>query len=405
MSSPRVFVAIPAMDELSSLPITLADLSQQTCMPDKVWVCVNQPDFWWHDAEHRHVCEDNQKTIEFLKDYQGLALEVLDYSSPGCGWQGKKTGVGWARKTLFNKILGHARAEDILVSLDADTRVRPGYIESLLRSFGEHPEWPALAVPYYHHLSGVEAMDRAMLRYELYMRNYAVNMLLTDTPYQYTALGSAIAMRVGDLRKIGGITPYQSGEDFYLLQKFCKMAPVGTVNDELVYPATRISDRVPFGTGPAIRQGMEGTDTPYPIFHHQLWEPVRETMALLPKLYHEDCHNDFLDFLKMIFQETDLWGPIRKNAKDLPHFIHAFHEKADGLRILQYVRRSYARQPMSDEQALRENLSAWIPEKLPPWFEGDCCFQALTVEQLNHLRNLLFEEESRLHQQKNASPR
>ena len=405
MSFPRVFVAIPAMDELSSLPVTLSDLSAQTYSPDQVWVCVNQPDAWWHDADHRRICEDNQKTIDFLKHYQCLALEVLDCASPGRGWQGRKTGVGWARKTLFSKILEQADAEDILVSLDADTRVRPGYIASLLRSFSEHPEWPALAVPYYHPLSGGEAMDRAMLRYELYMRSYAVNMLLTDTPYQYTALGSAIVMRAGALRKIGGITPYQSGEDFYLLQKFCKMSPIGTTNGEMVYPATRISDRVPFGTGPAIRQGMDGLDTSYPIFHHQLWNPVREAIALLPKLYREDCQNDFLDFLQCQFQEADLWGPIRKNAKDLPHFIHAFHEKADGLRILQYVRRSHARQPMSDEQALRENLSTWIPEKLPPWFEEDCCFQTLTLEQLNHLRNLLFEEESRLHQQKNASPR
>ncbi|MBO4489013.1 MAG: glycosyltransferase family 2 protein [Bacteroidales bacterium] len=405
MASPRVFVAIPVMDELSSLPVTLSDLSQQTQVPDEVWMCVNQPDSWWHEPARRHICEDNQKTIALLQHFQGLTLGVIDCASPGRGWQGRKAGVGWARKTLFNKILERADAEDLIVSLDADTRVRPGYLASLLRSFSDHPEWPALSVPYYHPLSGDEPMDRAMLRYELYMRNYAVNMLRTDTPYQYTALGSAIVMRAGALRKIGGITPYQSGEDFYLLQKFCKMAPVGTTNDEMVYPATRTSDRVPFGTGPAIRQGMEGADISYPIFHHQLWEPVREATRLLPQLYHEDVDNDFLDFLKGQFQEDDLWGPIRKNVKDLPHFIHAYHEKADGLRILQYVRRSHARQPMPDVRALWENMTCWMPDRNPEWFTPEIRFQDLSVPQLDQLRHWLFEEERRQHQQKNASPR
>ena len=393
-------MAIPAMDEMSSLPLTLADLACQTLQDFQVWVCVNQPDSWWHEPERRRICEDNQKTITFLQHFQGLSLEVIDCASPGCGWQGRKAGVGWARKTLFNKILEQADAEDLIVSLDADTRVRPDYLASLLCSFGQHPEWPAMAVPYYHPLSGEEFMDRAMLRYELYMRNYALNMLLTDTPYQYTALGSAIAMRAGALRKIGGITPYQSGEDFYLLQKFCKMAGIGTTNDEMVYPATRTSDRVPFGTGPAIRQGMEDENTSYPIFHQQLWQPVREAVHLLPQLYQEDVDNDFLNFLKDQFKEEDVWGPIRKNVKDLSHFTHAFHEKADGLRILQYVRRGHARQPMTDERALWDNMISWMPDRIPSWFTPEVSFQDLSVPQLDQLRDLLFEEECRLHQQK-----
>ncbi len=393
-------MAIPAMDECASLPLTLADLARQTYRDFQVWICVNQPEAWWQDSDKRSVCEHNQQTLEWLQNLQGISVEVLDFSSPGKGWQGKKSGVGWARKTLFNKILETAGDSDIIVSLDADTRVRPHYIESLLQSFQDHPKWPALSVPYYHPLSGEESMDRAMLRYELYMRNYAVNMLLTDTPYQYTALGSAIVMRAGALRKIGGITPYQSGEDFYLLQKFCKMSSIGTTNAEMVYPATRTSERVPFGTGPAIRQGMEETETSYPIFHHQLWEPVQQAVSLLPKLYHENCQNDFLDFLKEQFQEEDLWGPIRKNVKDLTHFLHAFHEKADGLRILQYVRRRYAQSPMEDERALWENLSQWLPNRMPRWFTPTTSFSELTVEQLNHLRNLLWAVERALRQQK-----
>ena len=395
-------MAIPAMDEYASLPLTLSDLTRQTFGDFQVWVCVNQPEAWWQDPIKRRVCEQNQRTLQWLRDYADLSVEVIDCSSPGRGWQGKQTGVGWARKTLFNKILEVASEEDLLISLDADTRIRPTYVASILHTFREHPQWPALAVPYYHPLSGDAAMDHALLRYELYMRNYAINMLLTDTPYQYTALGSAIVMRAGALRKIGGITPYQSGEDFYLLQKFCKMAPIGTDNAEMVYPATRTSNRVPFGTGPAILQGMDNAETSYPIFHHSLWEPVQETIRLLPDLYYGTVHTDFLDFLETQSQNQDLWGSIRQNVKDLPHFIHAFHEKADGLRILQYVRRRHASHPVPDEQALRENLMLWAPDRLPHWFGSVTPFQQLSVPQLNHLRNLLWVVERTL-RKKSAS--
>ncbi len=388
------------MDELSALPQTLARLQQQTHQDFQVWICVNQPEAWWHEATHFAVCERNRALLQYLHNYQGLRLTILDRSSQGQGWQGKRQGVGWARKTLFDTILQEAAADDLIVSLDADTCVRPPYLASLLHSFSLHPEWPALAVPYYHPLSGNNLMDRAMLRYEIYMRNYAINMLLTDTLYQYTALGSAIVMRAGALQKIGGITPYQSGEDFYLLQKFCKMSSIGHTNDEMVYPATRLSDRVPFGTGPAIQKGMTEENNSYTVFHHSLWDAVRETAGMLQLLYEKPLQTPFLDFLDAHSSNPDPWVPIRRNAKDLPHFIHAYHEKADGLRILQFIRGQHAASPLPDEQALWENMQQWMPERVPDWFSKETRFSDLSVTQMNRLRNLLLVCERNLYKQK-----
>ena len=74
-----------------------------------------------------------------------------------------------------------------------------------------------LAVPYYHKLIG-DATDRLILRYEIYMRCYLINLLRIQNPYAFTALGSAMAVTVRAYRKAGGLTPVKSGEDFYFLQ-------------------------------------------------------------------------------------------------------------------------------------------------------------------------------------------
>ncbi|MBR4919032.1 MAG: glycosyltransferase [Bacteroidales bacterium] len=398
MTPTRIYVAIPAMDELHDLPLTLQDLAaQQVRVPFEVHVCVNQPETYWEDDQNRLVCIHNQELLSFLKTYSALPVQVLDYASPGKGWKGKNFGVGWARKMLFENILKSANPEDLIISLDADTRIKQGYLQSIADNFVAHPEWPAIAVPYYHPLTGDEARDRAVLRYEFYMRNYAINLLRIGSPYGFTAIGSAIAMRTSALRKIGGITPLKSGEDFYLMQKMRKMAVVGLYNEECVYPAARYSTRVAFGTGPAMMKGSEGNWDSYPIFAQSCFESIAESYNLLPQLYLQDVHTDFLDFLQVGAKtEVSLWQSIRQNVKDLPHFIQAFHEKADGLRILQFVRRQHKNDHAKESSTLYENLSSWIPETIPSWWNPELPFEQLSLEQMNDIRNLLFHYENEL---------
>ncbi|MBO4504482.1 MAG: hypothetical protein J5730_06715 [Bacteroidales bacterium] len=406
MPAPHLFVAIPAMDELELLPLTLQDLrDQESAPPFDVFICVNQPDDYWQQPEKRAVCERNMQTLDLLRSetqdskfttqhQEGTELHVLDHASPGHGWQGRKRGVGWARKTLFDNILQQAKPDDLIVSLDADTRVPPDYLQIVTAAMTSHPEWPALSVPYYHPLTGEDTQDRAILRYELYMRNYALNLLCIGSPYGFTALGSAIVMRAGALRKIGGITPVQSGEDFYLLQKFCKMAPIGNYCDTTVFPSARLSDRVNFGTGPALIKGKRGDWESYPIYHHSLFESIAETYQSLPKLYREDVDTVFLVFLQEQFKESNLWNTIRQNVTDFRHFVLAFHQKADGLRILQYLRQKHRDNPIEDDEALYGNLRHWLPSSLPEWYSENTRMETLSVPQMNEIRDVLFNLEN-----------
>ena len=145
---PTIRVAIPAMDELEYLPATLDALAkQEISSPFEVYVCINQPDCYWSDPARLSICQHNQQLLAFLNNYAFLTLRILDYSSPGLGWKGKKQGVGFARKVLFDKILSDSQPDDILVSLDADTLVGPHYLESVAENFATHPRMTAVAVP------------------------------------------------------------------------------------------------------------------------------------------------------------------------------------------------------------------------------------------------------------------
>lgn len=395
---PTIRVAIPAMDELDYLPATLEALTnQETTFPFEVYVCVNQLDSYWSDPARLSICQHNQQLLFFLRNYAFLTLHVLDYCSPSLGWKGKKHGVGFARKVLFDRILSDSKPDDIIVSLDADTWVGPRYLESLAENFSSHPDLNAVAVPYFHPLQQEdEAQDRAMLRYELYMRNYAINLLRINSPYGFTALGSAIAMRAGALRKVGNITPLQSGEDFYLVQKFCKMGGLSLFNREYVCPAGRYSDRVPFGTGPAMMAGARGVWDSYPLYPHTCFAPIQEAYRHLQGLYdgkYTSKDNEFLAFLQKNNDQEDIWRSIRDNVSDFPHFVKAFHQKADGLRILQFVRAKFRQNWVAESVALHQNLAEWIPQQVPEWFIPGMSLQQMSLQQIDSLRLLLFNEE------------
>ena len=239
---------------------------------------------------------------------------------------------------LFDSIAKECDDNELIVSLDADTSFSNTYLESVLCAMNKHPEHSVLSVPYYHPLSNDEYDDRAMLRYEIYMRHYIINLLESGNPYAFTALGSAMVFPLWAYKKVGGITPLQGGEDFYLMQKFAKTGRVLLSCNETVKPQGRKSQRVPFGTGPAIAKGIDSMDITYPLYPAEGFDAVRETYALFFRLYTEDIETPMSDFLRQQLKTDDIWEPMRKNFKTRELFIHACSERVDGLRILQFLK-------------------------------------------------------------------
>lgn len=403
MKYSHISVAVPMLAELENLPALLEMLNRQTFRNFTFYCCVNNPDEWScsGNEEQRRMYADNQATLGRLLSFQSLnpdyKIVILDFSSPGCGWKGRKRGVGWARKELFAAIAHDCADNELVVSLDADTEISETYLESVLYTMNAHPEHSALCVPYYHPLSGDEKQDRAMLRYEIYMRHYLLNLLESDNPYAFTALGSAMVFPLWAYNRVGGITPLQGGEDFYLMQKFAKTGQVLLSCNEIVRPQGRRSSRVPFGTGPAIVQGLDSMDSTYPLYPAEGFRSVAETFALFPRLYDEDVETPMSDFLRQQLKTDELWQPLRKNFKTRDLFVHACQERVDGLRILQFLK-TFDVRPAEEEMAL------FCSDRRIPLPEG-YNFSTSPINTVDCLRNSLFEREMmlRLRHDENAS--
>ena len=393
--NPFLFIALPVINETEYLPGILECLLHQNYPDFRVYICVNQPDEWWDLVDKKEICEANIAALEMIKRFDGLDIVLIDRCSRGKGWFGKKHGVGWARKTLMDEINRAANETDILVSLDADTTFSENYLTSIARNFSEHRDAVAIAVPYFHKLTGNTMVDRAMLRYEIYMRYYSLNLWRIGSPFSFTALGSAMAFPIWAYRAVGGMTPKMSGEDFYFLQKLRKFGKMIFTNSEKVYPGTRFSDRVYFGTGPAMIKGHQGDWSSYPIYSYSYFDEIRETSELYHAFLKETTSTTVVDFLREQFKDEDPFQLLRENFKDTTAFVRACHEKVDGLRILQYLKFRQNLDLKTNEEHLVEFLLHFYPEemgKLIPAAET-FTFAGSSILALEAIRSFLVKKE------------
>ncbi|MEJ2593943.1 MAG: glycosyltransferase family 2 protein [bacterium] len=400
MSTPDIYIALPVLNEYENLEKLFYYLENQDLPFKKLVVCVNNYDHWWDRDDKIVLCENNLKSLTFLREYKGFELQLIDMSSPGKGWPGKKGGIGWARKTITDAICREANENDIIVSMDADTEYPENYLSAIRDTFESRPVFDGIALPYYHRLAGDET-DRLILRYEIYMRNYLLNMLRIGNPYAFTALGSAMSFTAGACKRAGGLTPVKSGEDFYFLQKLVKNGRVSPWTGTLAYPSPRLSDRVGFGTGPALIKGKNKDWSSYPIYSWKAFDKVGRTFDLFGELQKSDIDTPMSPYLDGVFGLENLWEPLRSNYRDRLNFVRACRNKVDGLRILQFLRSERKSDPATDEVILLDNLLVLFPDKKAKVYRDrfrNLSFDDTAIEELNSLREILFARENLLRQ-------
>jgi hypothetical protein len=362
----KVYVAIPLLREFENINTLLEHIFKQDFKNFHVVFCVNNPAEWYdfvpsskgmasqvnlesfqikeeensYQNSYEKDLKDNLKTLDYLRSLNNPLITIIDKSTRNNAYPLKKSGVGYARKVIMDKIASIADDNDIIISLDGDTIFSPQYFSSVLYQFENNKDAHAIAVPYYHRLEGTEEQKKAALRYEIYMRHYLIEMLKINNPYAFTALGAAIAVKVGSYKKSWWYNSIFVRRRFLSVAKNKETWEILLWCDEHVYPKARLSDRVGFGTGPAIDKGMGGDWDSYPIYKTEYFENVKKTFDLFPTLFEKDVDTPLTPFLMKQFNTDDVWSPLRKNYKQINQFVRACETKIDGLRILQYLKSS-----------------------------------------------------------------
>ena len=168
----------------------------------------------------------------------------------------KHAGVGWGRKIgmdLALKRFLQLNKNGLIVGLDADTIVEENYLNSIYTHFKKHNN-TAVSIHFEHPISGGYADDHYQLicSYELHLRYYKNALSFVGFPFAFHTIGSAFALTALAYARQGGMNRRKAGEDFYFINKLIKGEDFGEINNTKVIPSSRISDRVPFGTGRAM---------------------------------------------------------------------------------------------------------------------------------------------------------
>lgn len=195
----------------------------------------------------------------------------------------KHAGVGLARKIGMDIAVRYftetQNPNGILVSLDADCHVSENYLTTIQATFRQHSKTNCLIFSFLHRLENDSSQLRnAIEQYEKYIAYQRRMLRYIGFPHYYHTIGSAFAVKADAYVKVGGMGRQQGGEDFYFLQKIFALGNIRELRDVFVYPLARLSDRIPFGTGPALQKIMDAPDETLRVYSTASFESLKKVL-------------------------------------------------------------------------------------------------------------------------------
>jgi glycosyltransferase involved in cell wall biosynthesis len=269
----------------------------------------------------------------------------------------KWAGVGLARKRGMDEAVRRFNLQNnpdgIVVSLDADTLVEENYLVEIERYFNQHPAHAGATISFGHQTAGLDARQLQGIKlYEKYMSYYKSALAYTGYPYPMFTVGSAFAVRAGAYVKRGGMNRRQAGEDFYFLQNLVQLGPVGEISETTVHPSARISDRVPFGTGPVLQKWMKGEEDLRRTYNFMSFTDLKiffEKRDMLFRISFEDYKlliSDLPSSIRSFLNDSQFWielEDLNRNCATLSTFRIRFYHKFNAFKILKYLNFSHSR--------------------------------------------------------------
>lgn len=350
----RVSIVIPAYrEELEETLESLASCKLENPRAIELVIVLNHA-----------VGEDEVVKAQHSHQYSSYHGKVLEnglkvYAVKAFDLPNKTAGVGLARKVGMDEALFRFASngyDGLIVCLDGDCTVSENYLTELLRA--ESAGVSGLSI-YYEHELGMTAdkfedpqgrQQGAIIDYEAYLRYYIRGLDFAGYPYAFHTIGSSMAVRASSYAKIGGMNTRKAGEDFYFLHKLFPHGNFYDLTDCTVFPSSRTSDRVPFGTGRAMLD-IEGgfKDFSY-SYAFQSFVELRSLFEQLEDIYRSEMGNLPVGIKQYLAQDSLALGlsEVVKRSRDLESFKSNFFYWFDGFKVLKYLH--YAREHFYAEE-------------------------------------------------------
>lgn len=333
--------------------------------------CYNEPDII-RSLESLHKCDSTRFPVEVIivinhsssvhKDiaafnentYRELTKWAEQHNSPNLRYfilkafdlPDKDAGVGLARKIgmdeAIRRFIEAGNPDGIIAGFDADCVCSASYLREIEDGFKERGLKGA-SVYFEHPLSGEmfsESVFRSVEQYELHLRYYKNALKWTGFPFAFYTVGSSFAVRADVYCRQGGMNKKRAGEDFYFLSKVIPLGKFSEINSACVYPSPRPSDRVPFGTGAAVRKMLISNEQHFYTYPFELFVLLKRLFGDLEMMYNKGDYNfpgNVLgDFCRSVSFGEQL-NEIRSNTATFSSFSKRFFMVFNSFKVLKFL--------------------------------------------------------------------
>ena len=146
--------------------------------------------------------------------------------------------------------------------------------------------------------------------------------------------------------KVEGMNKKKAAEDFYFLEKLAKNLRVENITSTTVYPSSRSSWRVPFGTGQRVERFLSDKQNEYLLYNPLTFDILKKWLEVFnsdrPKTSNEylasakNIHTELCNFLTEQNFSND-WNKILSNSKTLEQLSKQKQKWFDGFRTLKLI--------------------------------------------------------------------
>lgn len=233
------------------------------------------------------ICQLNP-SLHLLQNSEFFDILLIDKNSDGAQIDARQ-GVGLARKigcdvALKLYTLGCIKCPWIF-STDGDVVLPAHYFRNPAL---EKDRYSAIVLDF-EHFSEDPKLNQLQFYYDFKLRYYYAGIKYANTHYDYIPLGSTLIVSMLAYAQVRGFPKKNAGEDFYLLNKLAKVKPIQYVQDVIVKIQSRLSNRVPFGTGPALSKikSLNSFDD-YKYYNPQCFLYLKKWQKYLDSLYQDE---------------------------------------------------------------------------------------------------------------------
>ena len=371
----KINIALEPSKDLKII-VVIPSYNEKNIQPTIDSLFLKQDDFSFN-VEVIVLINNSESEIEEIKEQNLLTLKTLQilsetYSKSNMhlipvligDLDAKHAGVGWARKLGMDIATQRFRTINFngtIVGLDADTVVESNYLNSIY-SFFSNNNFNAASIYFEHPITGDSFSDvhlEQIKYYELHLRYYKNSLKYSNLPYSFHTIGSAFALTASAYARQGGMNRRKAGEDFYFINKLIKGEIFGEINDTKVMPSPRVSNRVPFGTGRAILEGLNTKKDLSLTYDFQSFEVIH---SWINRIETKDFkYGNFPEILKAYLGE-EIWTKhhttMLNNTNSHKSYLKLFYNIFDAFWMLKFIH--YLRDNYYPNTRLLDNTNALL---------------------------------------------